>query len=76
MRHVEHVPDAIEEMKGEHCALCKEKDGCIKCFRGSCLMYFHPVCGRESNGEYDMFMNQAGQLRAFCPKHKSRTKRS
>ncbi|GLE01971.1 hypothetical protein PINS_up010809 [Pythium insidiosum] len=76
MKNVKNVPEAIEETRGEHCSVCKEKDGCIKCFRGSCLMYFHPLCGRESKGDYDMYMNEAGQLRAYCPKHRTRAKRS
>lgn len=75
MSGIQHVAAAVAEMKGPACAICSEADGCIKCFRGPCLTYFHPLCGRESNGEYDMFMNEGGQLRAFCPKHRSRARR-
>ncbi|TMW56968.1 hypothetical protein Poli38472_002893 [Pythium oligandrum] len=76
MKDIKNVPDAIKETRGEQCALCDEKDGCIKCFRGSCLTHFHPLCGRESKGDFDMYMNETGQLRAFCPKHRTRAKRS
>lgn len=75
MSGVKNVAEAVEEMKGPACAVCQEKDGCIKCFRGACLTYFHPLCGRETRGDYDMFMNEGGQLRAFCPKHRSRARR-
>ncbi|DAZ97083.1 TPA: hypothetical protein N0F65_001267 [Lagenidium giganteum] len=75
MNSVKNVPEAIEEMKGYGCAICKETDGCIKCSRPHCLIYFHPLCGRESKGKFDMFMNESGQLRAYCPKHRSRSRR-
>ncbi|RLN61382.1 hypothetical protein BBJ29_008429 [Phytophthora kernoviae] len=76
MSGVKHVAAAIEEMKDTVCAVCDKKDGCIKCFRGACETYFHPMCGRESKGAYDMFMKEGGQLRAFCPKHRAHRKRT
>ncbi|RLN47960.1 hypothetical protein BBJ28_00001686 [Nothophytophthora sp. Chile5] len=76
MSGVKYVAAAVAETKGPTCAVCEEKDGCIKCSRGPCETYFHPLCGRESKGDYDMFMNEGGQLRAFCPKHRSHRKRA
>lgn len=75
MSGVKHVAEAVREMKGSTCAICSEQDGCIKCFRATCGTHFHPLCGRESKGDYDMFMSEGGQLRAFCPKHRSKAKR-
>lgn len=76
MRGVKNVAAAVVEMTGSACQICKEKEGCIKCFRASCPTHFHPLCGRESRGAYDMFMNEGGQLRAYCPRHRSRSRRS
>ncbi|KAG6574650.1 Chromodomain-helicase-DNA-binding protein 7 [Phytophthora cinnamomi] len=76
MSGVKHVAAAVEEMKGSTCALCEQEGGCIKCFRGGCSTYFHPLCGRETRGAYDMFMKDGGQLQAFCKKHRTHRKRS
>ncbi|KAG7390037.1 hypothetical protein PHYPSEUDO_008999 [Phytophthora pseudosyringae] len=76
MSGVKHVAAAVEEMKGSACALCEEEGGCIKCMRGGCSTYFHPLCGRETRGAYDMFMKEGGQLQAFCRKHRTHRKRS
>jgi hypothetical protein len=75
MSGVKHVEAAVAETRGNQCTLCKEKDGCIKCSRGSCLTHFHPLCGRETRGRYDMFMSEGGQLRAYCSRHRSRARR-
>lgn len=72
MSGVKNVAAAVEEMRGHECALCKKDDGCIKCSRASCTTYFHPLCGRETRGLFDMYMNESGQLRAYCSRHRSR----
>ncbi|KAE9345020.1 Chromodomain-helicase-DNA-binding protein 7 [Phytophthora fragariae] len=76
MSGVKHVAAAVKEMKGSTCTLCEKEGGCIKCFRGGCPTYFHPLCGRETRGAYDMFMKDGGQLQAFCKKHRTHRKRS
>uniref|UniRef100_H3HCY4 Chromodomain-helicase-DNA-binding protein 7 n=1 Tax=Phytophthora ramorum TaxID=164328 RepID=H3HCY4_PHYRM len=76
MSGVKNVAAAVQEMKGSTCALCEQEDGCIKCFRSSCSTYFHPLCGRETRGVYDMFMKEGGQLQAFCKTHRTHRKRS
>ncbi|KAG1708677.1 hypothetical protein DVH05_022306 [Phytophthora capsici] len=76
MSGVKHVAAAIEEMKDSTCALCEQEGGCINCMRGGCSTYFHPLCGRETRGAYDMFMKEGGQLQAFCQKHRTHRKRS
>ncbi|CEG37115.1 snf2 family nterminal domain containing protein [Plasmopara halstedii] len=76
MSGVKHVAAAAEELKGSSCAICDKESGCIKCMRGGCSTYFHPLCGRETRGAYDMFMKEGGQLQAFCQKHRTHRKRS
>ncbi|KAF1795179.1 Chromodomain-helicase-DNA-binding protein 7 [Phytophthora cactorum] len=76
MSGVKHVVAAAEELKDSTCALCEQEGGCIKCMRGGCETYFHPLCGRETKGAYDMFMKEGGQLQAFCQKHRTHRKRS
>lgn len=76
MSGVKYVAAAAEELKGSSCALCEKANGCIKCMRGGCSTYFHPLCGRETRGAYDMFMKEGGQLQAFCQKHRTHRKRS
>ncbi|KAF4042505.1 PHD-zinc-finger like domain [Phytophthora infestans] len=76
MSGVKHVAAAVEELKGSTCALCEKEGGCINCMRGGCETYFHPLCGRETKGAYDMFMKEGGQLQAFCQKHRTHRKRS
>ncbi|ETI47297.1 hypothetical protein L914_08170 [Phytophthora nicotianae] len=76
MSGVKHVATAVEELKGSTCALCEKEGGCINCMRGGCETYFHPLCGRETKGAYDMFMKEGGQLQAFCQKHRTHRKRS
>ncbi len=75
MSGVKNVPQAVKEMEGRDCQLCHERDGCIKCHRNACDVYFHPLCGRESRGRYDMFMNEAGRLRALCSRHRKPRKK-
>ncbi|TDH68248.1 hypothetical protein CCR75_003480 [Bremia lactucae] len=76
MSGVRHVAAAAEELKGSICAICEKESGCVKCMRGGCSTYFHPLCGRETRGAYDMFMKEGGQLQAFCQKHRTHRKRS
>ena len=76
MNGVRHVAAAAAEMKDSTCALCGKRGGGIKCMRSSCSTYFHPLCGRETRGAYDMFMKEGGQLQAFCQKHRTHRKRS
>jgi hypothetical protein len=71
LKNVEETMAAMDnEQKEAQCAICKQTKGCIKCSRPSCRVYFHPLCGRQTKGEYDMYMNDGGHLRSYCDQHR------
>nr|CCA16363.1 ChromodomainhelicaseDNAbinding protein 8 putative [Albugo laibachii Nc14] len=69
MRGIMNTTQAVEQMVGTECVICKRPDGCIQCMRPSCTTQFHPICGQENKTDFDMFMNENGILRAYCSKH-------
>ncbi|KDO33099.1 hypothetical protein SPRG_01911 [Saprolegnia parasitica CBS 223.65] len=75
LQNVRETMDAMDdEQKAATCILCNEPKGCIKCSRNACSTYFHPLCGRQTRGVYDMYMNDTGSLRSFCEEHRPKNR--
>ncbi|RHY34473.1 hypothetical protein DYB32_000947 [Aphanomyces invadans] len=72
LKNVQSTMDAMEDAtKAAPCALCERTSGSkIKCCRNGCDVHFHALCGRQTFGVYDMYMNDAGNLRSFCKEHR------
>ncbi|CAK4084669.1 unnamed protein product [Aphanomyces euteiches] len=72
LKNVQSTMDAMEDaQKAAPCAICEETSGSkIKCCRNGCEISFHALCGRQTYGVYDMYMNDAGNLRSFCKDHR------
>ncbi|OQR90058.1 chromodomain protein [Achlya hypogyna] len=78
MRGLKNVAETMEVMDEEQktatCVLCQQAQGCIKCSRNACTTYFHPLCGRQTRGAVDMYMNDTGSLRSFCEEHRPKNR--
>ncbi|RHY80946.1 hypothetical protein DYB31_016340, partial [Aphanomyces astaci] len=72
LKNVLATMDGMEDAaKTAPCALCADASGSkVKCCRNGCDVHFHALCGRQTFGVYDMYMNDAGNLRSFCKEHR------